>query len=145
MNILKIVRKICKWFPFIEPYIYKYARKKAKRSKGEVMVTDWLTNNNIKFEQEYLIKFPFIVRKKPFIFIDFYLPEHNMFIEYNGKQHYEYVPYFHKSENDFERQKFRDFIVRDYCEKNGIKLLEIPYYLKKDEVYELLNASINQS
>lgn len=107
------------------------------------MVANWLTNNNIKFEQEYLIKFPFIVRKKPFIFIDFYLPEHNMFIEYNGKQHYEYVPYFHKNENDFERQKFRDFIVRDYCEKKEIKLLEIPYYLKKDEVYELLNASIN--
>lgn len=142
-RLLNIARKICKWFPFIEPYVYKYARKKAKRSKGEIMVTDWLTNNNIKFEQEYLIKFPFIVRKKPFIFIDFYLPEHNMFIEYNGKQHYEYVPYFHKNENDFERQKFRDFIVRDYCEKKGIKLLEIPYYLKKDEVYELLNASIN--
>jgi very-short-patch-repair endonuclease len=140
--LLKIAKKICKWFPFIEPYIYKYARKKAKRSKGEIMVVDWLTNNNIKFEQEYLIKFPFIVRKKPFIFIDFYLPEHNMFIEYNGKQHYEYVPYFHKNENDFERQKFRDFIVRDYCEKKGIKLLEIPYYLKKDEVYELLKTTI---
>lgn len=140
--LLKIAKKVCKWFPFIEPYIYKYARKKAKRSKGEIMVADWLTSNNIKFEQEYLIKFPFIVKKKPFIFIDFYLPEYNMFIEYNGKQHYEYVSYFHKDESDFERQQFRDFIVRDYCKKEGIKLLEIPYYLKKDEVYELLKTNV---
>ena len=76
------------------------------------------------------------------MFIDFYLPEHNIFIEYNGKQHYEYVPYFHKSKEDFERQHSRDRIVRSYCEERGIKLIEIPYWLKDNEVKNLLNDQV---
>jgi hypothetical protein len=140
--LVKIAKKICKWFPCLEPYAYKYARSKAKRSKGEVLVANWLKDNNIKYQEEYLIKFPYIVRKKPFVFIDFYLPEHNIFIEYNGKQHYEYVPYFHKSKGDFERQQSRDRIVRSYCKEQGIKLIEIPYWLKDNEVKNLLNDQV---
>jgi very-short-patch-repair endonuclease len=101
-------------------------RTYAKRSKGEILVYNWLLENKIKFKQEYLIKFPYVVKKKPFVFIDFYLPKHNIFIEYNGKQHYEYVPYFHKTIEDFELQKFRDEVVRNYCVDKGIKLIEIP-------------------
>ena len=126
----------------MEPYIYKFARKRAKRSKGEILVANWLTDNNIKFTQEYIVKFPFLVKKKPFVFIDFYLPDHNTFIEYNGKQHYEYVQYFHKTSYDFTRQQIRDNVVRSYCEQNNIKLIEIPYYLKESEVFELLKINI---
>lgn len=140
--IKSILRRLCKWFSFLEPYLYKFYRNKAKRSKGEIIVSNWLKENNIKFKQEYLIKFSFIVRKKPFVFIDFYLPKYNTFIEYNGKQHYEFVPYFHKTKDDFERQQFRDFVVRDYCENKGIKLIEIPYTLKIDQIHKLLNDSL---
>ena len=28
------------------------------------------------------------------MFVDFYLPKYNLFIEYNGKQHYEPIEYF---------------------------------------------------
>lgn len=143
--IKNIFLKLCKLIPFIEPYIYKFARKRAKHSKGEILVASWLTNNNIKFTQEHIVKFPFLVKKKSFVFIDFYLPDYNIFIEYNGKQHYEYVPYFHKSLDNFTKQQIRDNIVRSYCEQNGIKLIEIPYYLNSYKVFELLNASINKS
>lgn len=143
--LVKIAKKICKWFPCLEPYAFKYARSKAKRSKGEKLVAGWLKENNIIYKEEFLIKFPYIVRKKPFVFIDFYLPEYNTFIEYNGKQHYEYVPYFHKNKGDFERQQLRDHIVRSYCEERGVKLIEIPYWLSDNEVKKLLNASINKS
>lgn len=141
-RISKVIKWILKLIPFIEPYIYKFARKRAKRSKGEVLVANWLTDNNIKFTQEYIVKFPFLVKKKPFVFIDFYLPDHNTFIEYNGKQHYEYVQYFHKTPYDFTRQQIRDNVVRSYCEQNNIKLIEIPYYLKESEVFELLKINI---
>ena len=142
-KMIRFAMRIIKYIPWLEPYFYKFARKRSKRSKGELLVERVLTDLNIPFEQEYLIKFPYIVKKKPFVFIDFRLPKHNCFIEYNGKQHYEYVPYFHKSEDDFERQKFRDFIVRDYCEQRGIKLIEIPYWMKDHEVEELLKTELN--
>lgn len=141
-RISKLIKWILKFIPFIEPYIYKFARKRAKRSKGEILVANWLTDNNIKFTQEYIVKFPFLVKKKPFVFIDFYLPDHNTFIEYNGKQHYKYVQYFHKTPYDFTRQLIRDNVVRSYCEQNNIKLIEIPYYLKESEVFELLKINI---
>lgn len=142
-KVLNFILKILSKISWLEPYLYKVARKHSKRSKGEMLVERVLTELNIEFKQEHLIKFPYIVRKKPFVFIDFYLPKQNCFIEYNGKQHYEYVPYFHKSEDDFERQQFRDFIVRDYCEQRGIKLIEIPYWMKDHEVEELLKTELN--
>lgn len=140
--IKKILKIICKIFPFLEPYLFKFIRKNTKRSKGEKLIHKWLKVHNISFKQEYLIKFPFIVKKKPYVFIDFYLPKHNIFIEYNGRQHYEYTPYFHKSEVDFELQKFRDVTVRNYCKNKGITLIEIPYTMTNEEVYDLLKKEI---
>lgn len=142
---IKFIKLIQRIRYFFEAYVFKFIRRKSRRSKGEVMVANWLEENNISYKQEYLVRFPFLVKKKPFVFIDFYLPEHNIFIEYNGKQHYEYVPYFHKSPDDFTKQQTRDNNVRSYCEQNGIKLIEIPYYLNPYKVFELLNASINKS
>ena len=34
----------------------------------------------------------------------------------------------------FERQKKRDKIKNQYCKKNGIKLIRIPYTMKKEEI-----------
>lgn len=140
--IKKILKTICNIFPYLEPYIFKFIRKRGKRSKGEKLIYEWLKENNISFKQEYLVKFPYIVKKKPFVFIDFYLPKHNIFIEYNGKQHYEYTPFFHKSEIDFKLQEFRDITVRNYCKNKDITLIEIPYTMSKEEVYDLLKQKI---
>jgi hypothetical protein len=142
-KIIKLIKKVCVYIPFLEPYIYKLGRTQAKRSKGEILIKNWLKEHNIIYKSEYLVKFPFVVKKKPFVFIDFYLPEHNVFIEYNGKQHYEYVPYFHKSKEDFEKQRFRDNVVRDYCSQKEIILIEIPYWLKNNEIKNLLNDRIS--
>lgn len=136
---IKLIQRIRYFF---EAYVFKFIRRKSRRSKGEIMVANWLKENNISYKQEHLVRFPFLVKKKPFVFIDFYLPNHNIFIEYNGKQHYEYVQYFHKTRYDFTRQQIRDNIVRSYCEQNNIKLIEIPYYLKEFEVFELLKTNI---
>lgn len=51
---------------------------------------------------------------------------HNMFIEYNGMQHYIPVEHF-GGELKFQQQKKRDQYVRNYCVKNNIQLLEIKY------------------
>ena len=60
-------------------------------------------------------------------FIDIYIPDYNIYIEYNGKQHYEYVSYFHSTINEYYDQVRRDRLVSEYCSKNNIKLLSIPF------------------
>lgn len=60
-----------------------------------------------------------------FLELDFYLPEIKIAIEVQGKQHYEYVPYFHGNYDGFLAQLKRDQIKRDTCAIEGIRLIEI--------------------
>ena len=59
---------------------------------------------------------------------DFYLPQYNLLIEYQGEQHEKFVERFHKSEEDFIIQKEHDRRKKKYTKDNNIKLLEIWYY-----------------
>lgn len=58
---------------------------------------------------------------------DAYFEDLNLVVEYNGKQHYEYISYFYKKQEDFELCKKRDQIKKDFFEQNNIKLLVIRY------------------
>ena len=60
------------------------------------------------------------IDKRPLPF-DFYLPEYNICIEYQGQQHYYPVEIF-GGKNAFESQVLRDNIKREYCQKNNILL-----------------------
>ena len=67
---------------------------------------------------------------------DFYLPDYNLFIEYDGEQHYRPVR-FHgndlsTTQAEFEEQQKRDKIKNKYCEDNNIHLLRIPYWETKN-------------
>ena len=59
--------------------------------------------------------------------IDFFLPKHNIAIEFNGAQHYKPIKLF-GGEEKFIQQQERDMTLRLYCEQNKIKLIEIPYW-----------------
>ena len=72
--------------------------------------------------------------------LDCYNDELKIAIEYNGKQHYVYTPYFHKNKEDFLNTQYRDMIKKDLCKKNGIKLIVVPYTVKhKDIEHYILN------
>ena len=66
--------------------------------------------------------------------LDIYNDELKIAVEYNGRQHYEYVPYFHRTRESFNNQKQRDFIKRLLCEKHGIFLIEVPYNVKINDI-----------
>lgn len=70
------------------------------------------------------------------LFFDFYLPNYNCCIEYDGEQHYKKTKFSH---DDFGKRKIRDEIKNKYCDKNKIKLIRIPYweYNKINEQYLL--------
>jgi len=103
----------------------------CSRSKGEKAIELWLKNNNINNKPEHWFEdCRGICRPLPF---DFWLPEHNILIEYQGRQHYELV-YFSKDdkhkeslEKNFEQTKINDSIKKQYCIDKGIELVEISY------------------
>jgi len=66
--------------------------------------------------------------------IDCYNDELKIGIEYNGIQHYRYIPYFHRTRDAFHNQKYRDYIKRDLCKRHGILLIEVPYTVKIPEI-----------
>ena len=64
------------------------------------------------------------------------------FIEYDGRQHFEYVPYFHKGGViDFEKQQRRDQVLNDFCElyKEKVTLIRFTFKNSHKEIIEQLN------
>ena len=115
-----------------------------KNSLGERLVQKCLVELGIKFESG--------VRKDGvfeghYVRIDFILPDLNVWIEYNGKQHYQCCPEFLRLSEDLAKEKFkvqqeRDEAVRVYYREQGITLIEIPYTLS---TYEQIKKYINDS
>ena len=129
----------CEWYASPNKILAGRGCPECNISKGEKMIEDWFDKNNILYESQK--KFEDCVNIFPLSF-DFYLPNHNILIEYNGIQHYKPVDYF-GGQKVFENQVLRDNIKKDYCQKNNILLIEIPYYSDLDEelikLYDLIN------
>lgn len=66
---------------------------------------------------------------------DFYfsLNDKEYMVEYNGKQHYEPIEFF-GGEKTFKKQTKRDTMFKEYCDKKNIKLIEIPYWCRLEEL-----------
>lgn len=97
---------------------------KCNCSHGEQEIQKYLKNNNIIYNFQYkIIDNNF---SKQYFLIDFYLSDYNLFIEYNGIQHYIPVEHF-GGELQFNKQQKRDQELRNYCKENNINLLEIRY------------------
>lgn len=99
-----------------ETRIYKYIL--SKYNKDQIKTQYKLIINNKKF------------------FVDFVID--NIFIEYNGQQHYKPVEHW-GGLKAFEKQQKRDQELRDYCKENNIRLIEIPYWLSEEEQYRLIS------
>jgi len=67
--------------------------------------------------------------------LDCWNPELRLAVEYNGIQHYKFVPYFHKNNKEaFLNQKYRDDMKRRICKDEGIHLIEVPYTVKIQDI-----------
>lgn len=96
----------------------------CSESKGEREIKHYLENKKVKFIPQY--KFPDCKYKRLLPF-DFYLPDYNICIEFNGEQHYKPVKYF-GGDNSFKLIKKRDNIKIKYCEDNNIQLIIIKHH-----------------
>jgi hypothetical protein len=76
--------------------------------------------------------------------IDCYNPELKIGCEYQGAQHYKYIPFFHRNKEAFHNQKYRDYMKRDMCEKNGVFLIEVPYTVKVDDIEDYIRKELGK-
>jgi hypothetical protein len=88
-------------------------------SKLEKIVDGILNKMGIVYKKYE--NFEWLRYKKP-LELDFYLPDYNIAIEIQGRQHFEPVEVF-GGENEFKNIQQRDKIKKQLCDDNGVKLL----------------------
>ncbi|KRN09378.1 hypothetical protein [Liquorilactobacillus mali] len=106
-------------------------------SKHERFIHQWFVDNNIKDIPQYKVEG---LKDKKDLRFDFYLPDYNIMIEYDGKQHYKAVDFFGGKEykmklNIHDRQKDK------YCKDNNIKMIRLTYKFNEDEILDVLNET----
>lgn len=107
----------------------------CKESSGEERIRKFLELNKIEFAQEKRFE---DCRDKKSLPFDFYLPQYNLLIEFDGQQHYE--PKF--GEDSFVQLQKHDKIKNQYCKDNNINLLRIPYWDGND-IEEIITKQLN--
>lgn len=147
---LKILCGICRKNIFTTSFdAYKWKNNNTcvecsnRCSKNELKIHQLLMRLNLNYEAEKT--FPDCKSVRRLIF-DFYIPKYNLLIEYDGEGHY--LEKFYK--NRFKDTKLallnaqkRDEIKNNYCKKNNIPLLRIPYW-EKDNLEEIIINKINE-
>jgi len=112
---------------------------KCQRSLGEEAIEKWLKENNILYETQKRFKECRNILPLPF---DFYLPNNNICIEFDGEQHFQPIKYW-RNNNYFNEIQKHDQIKNEYCQKNNIKLIRISYKKLKKTNNILENIFIN--
>ena len=75
--------------------------------------------------------------------LDGYNEELSIGFEYQGLQHYEFIEFFYNSEKKFKQRQKDDELKRKLCKRNKVHLIEIPYFIPKNELQQYLTTSIN--
>lgn len=93
----------------------------CNESKGEREIRFYLLNNKITFKPQHRFKDCKDIRPLPF---DFYLPEQNICIEYDGEQHYIEKKIW-GGVNGLNDRKRKDDIKTKYCIDKNITLIRL--------------------
>ena len=95
-----------------------------KTSQGELLIIDILNKENIKFIREYKFEdlWHGVLR------YDFYLPDLNILIEFDGEQHFHKVNHFHQFIQDFHKNQEHDRRKNSYALARNIPLYRIPFW-----------------
>lgn len=103
----------------------------CNESHGEKYIRNYLDEHNIKYIPQKRFK---DLKDKTYLSYDFYLPDYNMLIEYQGIQHYESVNIKGVGKyTNLQKQQYHDKLKRDYATNNGYILLEPTYKLDTQE------------
>lgn len=66
--------------------------------------------------------------------LDCFNEELKLAVEYDGAQHYKFIPHFHKTYEGFMNQRYRDYMKEQMCKDNHIRLIRVPYTIKIEHI-----------
>ena len=113
---------------------------KCCRSRGESFIQLVLDKHKIPYEIEHSLP---LSRYK----YDFYLPNHNLLIEFHGEQHYRFVEFFHKDKEQFLYRKQQDTFKLELAKTHRIPIIYFNYKhmeTGKDEFEDLVIRAIER-
>lgn len=105
----------------VESHLRGHGCPRCNDSKGEKIISWFLDKRNINYETQKMFDGCVDVRKLRF---DFYIPDINTCIEFDGKHHFEVIEY---GPSKLEDTKRKDKIKNKFCEDNKIRLIRISY------------------
>lgn len=117
-----------------------------RSSNGEAWIAEYLDEKNIIYERQKIYQDLVSVGGK-YLAYDFlvHLPDKDILIECQGKQHYEPIDFF-GGVDSFERQQENDELKRAYAKFIGVPLFEIDYTITdKDLVIQQLSLIIDSN
>lgn len=100
-------------------------RKTTKPTPPERIISDFLKNENFVFKREYYMSGMYNRYTKKLLFFDFFIPELNLAIEYDGEHHFKPI----YGNDKLVMMKRNDTTKDAFCKKNKIHLLRIPYWM----------------
>lgn len=95
----------------------------TKQSIGERTIESILIELDIDFDTQHIF-YDCRSKNNRVLYFDFYLPDYNCCIEYDGEQHQKG---WKRDLNTLPAIQERDKIKDDYCIKHNIRLIRIPY------------------
>lgn len=102
-----------------------------KEFLGEEKIAKVLKDNQIIFERQKTFNSCKFLDTNALAKFDFYLPDYNILIEYDGIQHYEPRTFGgcsqEQAENNFKKIQLHDKFKNEWCKNNNIKLIRISY------------------
>lgn len=124
-------------------FYYNYRCPKCQSSKGEKKISELLDGLDIIYKTQK--SFENLIgdgsQRKRKLRFDFYLPDYNLILEYQGEQHEREVKCF-GGKDGFELRRKYDNLKREYCKINNIDLVEIWYY-DYDNIESILKNKLN--
>ena len=120
----------------------------CNQSKGELAILQILKEYNLSYRQQFIIT---ECKNILYLKFDFAIFDYNknlkLLIEFQGVQHYKPTDFAGKgkdwAEKQFEENKLRDQIKRNYCKNSNIPLLEIPY-TEFDNIEQILKIKLKE-
>lgn len=96
-------------------------------SRGNLLITKLLKELELKFIREYSFDDCINPDTNKKLLFDFYLPNYNCCIEYDGEQHFKEWRVGRHERTSLKNVQYRDSIKTQYCKQHDIGLIRIPY------------------
>ena len=81
---------------------------------------------------QILEEVPIRIRRAETLYLDFFIPLHDLCVEVHGEQHYRFIKFYHKTKLGFAQARKRDKKKVEWCELNSISVVELPFNEDED-------------